>query len=223
MVQAVARQTTNIVQEKYKNTNFCPKVWTERGLKKLGQIIRISRENQRLSLDEMADIVLRRTGRSISKKTLGNIENGVGEPKYNTLAIIAAVKIVVDGQGKYLSIEDFMDIASEVEFFHTSTQTKSMSLEKMIRKAMADNKISQEAVEASLIQQVLNNIGNIDLEKFRDILTGSTQQISIEELRLIVNAVDPEQEVFSWWDWERQATTENPAHHWQGQQNNHIS
>lgn len=91
------------------------KFWTKRGLGILGEAIRTARESQGRSLGDTVDLVFERTGYKLSKKTIGNVENNVGEPKYNTLVAIAAAGFVLSpATGKAFTEDEFNDIASEV-------------------------------------------------------------------------------------------------------------
>ena len=91
------------------------KFWTKRGLGRLGQAIRTARECEGKSLAEIVDLVYQRTGYKLSKKTIGNVENNVGEPKYNTLVAIAAAGFVINkASSKPFTEDEFNDIAAEV-------------------------------------------------------------------------------------------------------------
>lgn len=91
------------------------KFWTKRGLGRLGEAIRKARESQGSSLGDIVDLVFERTGYKLSKKTIGNVENNVGEPKYNTLVAIAAARFVLNPDTQKPFTEDeFNDIAAEV-------------------------------------------------------------------------------------------------------------
>lgn len=91
------------------------KFWTKQGLGRLGGAIRAARESQGSSLGDIVDLVFQRTGYKLSKKTIGNVENNVGEPKYNTLVAIAAAGFVLNpAKGKPFTEDEFNDIAAEV-------------------------------------------------------------------------------------------------------------
>ena len=91
------------------------KFWTKQGLGRLGEAIRTARESQGSSLGDAVDMVFDRTGYKLSKKTIGNVENNVGEPKYNTLVAIAAAGLVINpATGKPFTEDEFNDIAAEV-------------------------------------------------------------------------------------------------------------
>lgn len=94
------------------------KFWTKKGLETLGSLIRRSREDRGLSLRQAAEIVEACLDsscsiRTIDHGTLSRIEKGHGEPRYNSLAAIAAAGIVLDSNGNALNIYDFINIASE--------------------------------------------------------------------------------------------------------------
>ena len=77
--------------------------------------MRLARESQGRSLGDIVDLVFERTGYKLSKKTIGNVENNVGEPKYNTLVAIAAAGFVLNpATGEPFSEDEFNDIAAEV-------------------------------------------------------------------------------------------------------------
>lgn len=91
------------------------KFWTKQGLGRLGEAIRAARESQDRSLGDAVDLVFQRTGYKLSKKTIGNVENNVGEPKYNTLVAIAAAGFVLSpATGTPFTEDEFNDIAAEV-------------------------------------------------------------------------------------------------------------
>ena len=91
------------------------KFWTKQGLGRLGEAIRKARESQGRSLGDIVDLVFERTGYKLSKKTIGNVENKVGEPKYNTLVAIAAAGFILNpATGKPFTEDEFNDIAAEV-------------------------------------------------------------------------------------------------------------
>lgn len=91
------------------------KFWTKRGLGRLGEAMRLARESQGRSLGDIVDLIFERTGYKLSKKTIGNVENNVGEPKYNTLVAIAAAGFVLSpATGEPFTEDEFNDIAAEV-------------------------------------------------------------------------------------------------------------
>ena len=69
-------------------------LWTKKGLGRLGYLIRQTRQDMGWSLDKLASAVFASTGEQIAKKTIGNIENNVGFPQYNSLAAIAALRLI---------------------------------------------------------------------------------------------------------------------------------
>ena len=89
-------------------------LWTKAGLERLGKIVAVARNALGWSQREAIRAIAEKTGRTISDKTLSNLENGVGEPKYSTLAIVAAAELVRDAEtGRVLTVRDFCDIAAE--------------------------------------------------------------------------------------------------------------
>jgi transcriptional regulator with XRE-family HTH domain len=89
------------------------KIWTKKGLLKLGGIIRQSREARGLTLREFADLSSTQ-GNSVHFKTISCIENSSVMPNFNTLEAIASSGLVFS-KGKALDIYDFIDIASETD------------------------------------------------------------------------------------------------------------
>jgi transcriptional regulator with XRE-family HTH domain len=81
---------------------------------RLGKIVAQARNARGLSQREAIRFIAEKTGRTIADKTLSNLENGVGEPKYSTLAIVAAAELVRNAQTKKaLTVRDFCEIAAE--------------------------------------------------------------------------------------------------------------
>jgi len=94
-----------------------PKIWTETGLKALGRLFKEQRERMDQSLDSIAALIEERTGQPFTKKNLSNLERASGEPKWRTLAIIAAAEIFTDPvTGRPISASDMADIAAETYF-----------------------------------------------------------------------------------------------------------
>ncbi len=96
----------------HKNVNKKYKFWTKAGLSDLGALIRSSRESKHLPLRNAAQLISQNAGVEISYRTLASVENASGEPKFNTLAAIAAAEFV-EIDGRKLNIFDFIAIASE--------------------------------------------------------------------------------------------------------------
>jgi transcriptional regulator with XRE-family HTH domain len=90
------------------------KIWTKKGLAKLGGIIRRSREARQLTLRELADLSSTESN-SVHFKTISCIENSSVMPNFNTLEAIASSGLIFDDKGKTLNIYDFIDIASETD------------------------------------------------------------------------------------------------------------
>lgn len=95
-----------------KQLKIKPLFWTKDGLTALGQTIRSARERRGLTLVEAANLIKEVTGRAVGFRTLASVETAIGEPKFNTLAAIAAAGFVEVG-GRRLNISDFIKIASE--------------------------------------------------------------------------------------------------------------
>ena len=77
---------------------------TEQGCRNLGQIIRQFRESPKpnsplgWSLDEFVAEIQRETGFLLSKSTLSKLERGHSEPKWDTLAILAATGFILNSR-----------------------------------------------------------------------------------------------------------------------------
>lgn len=104
------------------------KVWTEKGLEILGNLIRESREALGISQRDMADLIHERTGFYISNRNLGDIENAKIITTWNRLSAIAAAEFVLHPiLKKPLTVEDMVDIASEVLDPYTQVAVDSAS------------------------------------------------------------------------------------------------
>lgn len=91
------------------------KIWTKRGLEALGEILREARKARGWSQRDLSQFVYQRTGHKVSDRSIGNLENNTGEPKYNTVALIAAAGFVINSAtGKPFTEDDFINIACEV-------------------------------------------------------------------------------------------------------------
>lgn len=117
--------------------NRAIKIWTKAGLTVLGEVIRRSREEKGLNLRDAACLICATTPVSVAYSTLGSIEKAANEPKYNTLAAIAASGLV-ERNGKILNIYDFIEIASESE----SEVANMEILARLVQKHLLKNKIT---------------------------------------------------------------------------------
>lgn len=91
------------------------KIWTKRGLEALGEILREARKARGWSQRDLSQFVYQQTGHKVSDRSIGNLENNTGEPKYNTVAVIAAAGFVINpATGRPFSEDDFINIACEV-------------------------------------------------------------------------------------------------------------
>jgi transcriptional regulator with XRE-family HTH domain len=87
---------------------------TERGKKDLGELLKLSREALGMSLDDLMIHIANATGHRLSKSAISDLENGKTDPRWNTLAIIAAAKHALDPvTGRPLSPPDMFNIACE--------------------------------------------------------------------------------------------------------------
>ncbi len=89
-----------------------PKLWTEAGLERLGKAFRVARNAKGLSMDRLIE-QLKQMNCRLSKKTISNFENGVGMPQWNTLASLAATKLLCfPGSQQPMMAEDFSSVAA---------------------------------------------------------------------------------------------------------------
>lgn len=90
-----------------------PKFWTKTGLQALGRLVKQSREKTKLSQRGISALIEERTGHYVSDTSLGDIERATKEPKWNTLAAIAAAEFCFKSDGSPYTVDDFSNIASE--------------------------------------------------------------------------------------------------------------
>lgn len=90
-----------------------PKLWTRKGLQALGDLMLAARERLKLSQRGVSALIEERTDCYVSDKSLSDIERGNKEPKWNTLAIIAAAEFVLKPDGKPYTVEELSAIACE--------------------------------------------------------------------------------------------------------------
>ena len=172
-------------------------LWTKKGLGRLGFLIRQARLDLGWSMDRLALAVFHKTGEQIAKKTIGNIENNVGFPQYNSLAAIAALKIVKSSTGRPLDHHDFIDIASENYELLTP-----MDIKNMVRCATLINKLSEGEIWRKLEAMRLNAGGSFPftLERFEKIKEKQVRPTQ-EDIRIIRELVDPNGEAFDEMEW----------------------
>jgi transcriptional regulator with XRE-family HTH domain len=208
-----------------------PKFWTDNGLTKLGQLIRIAREKRKLpgddkafSLQRAADEIFIKTQKRVSAKTIGNVENGIGIPQYNTLAAIAAAGFVTDENGRPLTIDDFVDIACEnplpsaIDVVQHATPKIQSSLiqgvnrivkfSEMIREAMLKNGITQDWLEDRIQKISDTDPLFLTVERLREIQRGEGEYPLESERAIIHTVIDPSHKVYSYGAW---TGTENPV------------
>ena len=169
-------------------------LWTKKGLGRLGFLIRQARLELGWSMDRLALAVYHKTGEQIAKKTIGNIENNVGFPQYNSLAAIAALRIIKSGTGRPLDHHDFIDIASE------NYEITPMNLRDMIDCAMLINKLSEGEIWRKLetMKNTLPTPFTLDrLEKIKQRQISPTDT----DIRIIRELVDPNGEAFDEAEW----------------------
>lgn len=125
-----------------------PPFWTDNGLKRLGQIIKTSLESRGISQNEAAQRIFEKTGFYITKGGLNKVLNATTKmPEFNTLVAIAASGLVVDENGKPLTIYDFIDIASESSTTMTFKELLQYELDRRgwtLRQFADDNELDYE-------------------------------------------------------------------------------
>ena len=82
-------------------------VINKKGREKLGKVLKFHREALGLSMDKFVAEIEKTTGRSVSKAAISDLERGNTEPKWDTLAILAA-----SGFFPY-TVEELFAIATE--------------------------------------------------------------------------------------------------------------
>lgn len=169
-------------------------LWTKKGLGRLGYLIRQTRQDMGWSLDKLASAVFTATGEQIAKKTIGNIENNVGFPQYNSLAAIAALRLIKSPTGRPLDHHDFIDIASEN---HPIT---FMDIRNMIGCAVLINKISEGEINRTLQAMQERLIDPFTLDRLEKIKQGRIAPTS-EDIRVIRLLVDPYENAFTETEW----------------------
>ncbi len=174
-----------------------PKFWTRRGLRFLGSLIRQAREKNNWSLEDLSGHIYEATGEKPSKKTLGNVENAVGEPKYNTIAAIAALRFALDPDGNPLTEFDFIDIASETP----SSIFQQMTIADLIIYAIAINKLSNSEIYQKLKELQVEGLSPLTIQSFEAFRKGYSKLPSDDELRAIREAIDPYEEAFTEAQW----------------------
>lgn len=87
-------------------------VITDQGKKSLGRLLRESRIELGLSLDELVEYIRDHTGQTLSKSSLSELERGNVDPKWNTLSTLAASGYLLNGDKPYTTTELF-EIACE--------------------------------------------------------------------------------------------------------------
>lgn len=171
-------------------------LWTKKGLGRLGFLIRQARLDLGWSMDRLALAVFHKTGEQIAKKTIGNIENNVGFPQYNSLAAIAALKIVKSSTGRPLDHHDFIDIASE------NYELTPMDIKNMVSCAMLINKISEGEIWRKLetIRLKADKPFPFTLERLEKIKEGQIRPTH-GDIGIIRELVDPNSEAFEETEW----------------------
>ena len=170
-------------------------LWTKKGLGRLGYLIRQTRQDMGWSLDKLASAVFTATGEQIAKKTIGNIENNVGFPQYNSLAAIAALRLIKNPHtGRPLDHHDFIDIASE------NYPITFMDIKNMIDCAMLINKISEGEINRNLQAMQERLIDPFTLDRLEKIKQGRIAP-TLEDIRVIRLLVDPHENAFTYTEW----------------------
>lgn len=87
---------------------------TDKGRKYLGQVLKHFRTSRSWSMDDLLSEINRVTGFTVSRATISELERGNNDPKWNTLAILAATGYMIHpATGKPLSTTDLFAIACE--------------------------------------------------------------------------------------------------------------
>lgn len=87
---------------------------TDKGRKSLGQVLKHFRTAKRWSMDDLLIEINRVTGFTVSRATISELERGNNEPKWNTLAILAATGYMIhSATGKPLTTTELFAIACE--------------------------------------------------------------------------------------------------------------
>lgn len=94
-------------------TTKTPKLWTKKGLERLGNLIKASRETLRMSQRALAVYIEEQTGHCISFTNLSALERGNHQLSWNTLAILAAAEFACKPNGVPFTVEELCEIASE--------------------------------------------------------------------------------------------------------------
>lgn len=93
------------------------KFWTERGLVKLGRVVKLAREAKSWSLrDVEREIKKKNPSREDNPtyRTIENLEVAKGQPRWNTVVAIASLNLVLHPlTGKPFTEEELSDIAAE--------------------------------------------------------------------------------------------------------------
>jgi hypothetical protein len=145
-------------------------------------------------MDQLVRTVAQKTGEQISKKTVGNIENNVGMPQYNSLAAIAALRFVKDSRtGKPLDEHDFIDIASE-------TYPIAPMLAEMIGCAILTNKVTEGEIWRKLETMRQQKLTEFTLNRLEKIQQGQITPTD-DDIRVIRELIDPNGEAFDEQEW----------------------
>ena len=181
---------TVMINKTSENTPICP-LWTKQGLKNLGKLIYASRVSQGLSLDEVATKIKEKIGDKLTptKKTINNVENGIGEPKYNTIAAITAAEIIIDKQGNPYDILNILNIASE-----------KITPELPTMKTIEQNNLTLEEIKT----QIYAHEKYLSFRKFKSFFYGIETPNLNHELSILRLICDPS-DIFSEEEWIRAA------------------
>jgi transcriptional regulator with XRE-family HTH domain len=162
-------------------------IWTKPGLIKLGEIIRRGREAKNLNLRDAACFVSTVSGVNVAHNTFGTIERATAEPKYNTLAAIAASGIV-ELDGRKLDIFDFIAIASGTALSAIASEADSKK-EEVNMDALA-RLISEHLFQNRLTLEEFAVQSGVSLSDLEEIMRGSnpSQNAYDQETNLILIA-----------------------------------
>lgn len=113
---------------------------TDKGKKKLGNLLRGCRENLGLSMDDLMVLIATNTGYTLSKSAISDLENGKTDPKWNTLAIVSAAGYVQNpSTGKPFTPSEMFQIACESNDADVaSTRKRKSKLDSALEKTHHD-------------------------------------------------------------------------------------
>lgn len=192
----------------------------------------------------MEDLILqvnRVTGYKVSKSTISQLERGNADPKWNTLAVLAAAEFIKDKKGNFLTTNDLFAIACEeinpyINLISENNSSPSdgkasvsdlikkligndidkpamsyKSLPEMIQDAMRVYELTQEQLESKLQTMQSKNMTDVTLDRLRELQTGLGATPTREESRTLYMLLDTEGRAFPDYEWFGDMPTKNPT------------